>query len=212
MSAPVFWATVLGHEVLTGNAFIWVVTDSNRMPVELWPVEPNRVQVGRHPDTNNKVYLIDGVVPQADFFGPQQGNIMHVMGLSLDGLRGLSPIAKGNQSMALGLAAERAATSSMTSGSTPGGILSTEQVLSQEEAKAASEGWEQMHGGPAKAGKIAVFGKGTKWLQTQMNPDDAQLIETRKFQVSEVERWFGIPPHLMFDADKTTTWGAGIAE
>jgi len=212
VSSSVFWATAVGHEVLTGNSFIYVVTDDNRVPVELWPIEPERVQVGRAKSTRRKVYMIDNTVPQADFFGSTTGNMVHVMGYSRDGLRGVSPIEKGSQSIGLGLAAEQYAAGMLGRGSAPGGILSTDQVLSQAEAKGASDLWEKYHKGSQNAGKVAVFGKGTKWMSTKLSPNDAQLIETRKFQVSDVERQFGVPPHLMFDVEKTTSWGAGIAE
>ena len=211
VSRAVFWATVVGHEVLTGNAFIFVVTDKNRIPVEFWPIEPERVQVGRDKKTNRKMYLIDNQTAQADFFGAG-GNIVHVMGFSRDGLRGLSPIEKGAQGVGLGLAAEQYAGGMLGKGSAPGGILSTEQVLSPEEAEAASDRWDRFHSGSANAGKVAVFGKGTKWMSTKLSPGDAELIETRKFQVSDIERLFGLPPHLMFDIEKTTSWGRGIEE
>ena len=211
VSAPVFWATALGHEVLTGNCFLWVVPDTNGVPVQLWVVEPERVQVGRN-KAGIKIYLIDGVVPQADFNGPLEGNIVHVMGFSRDGLRGISPIERGVQSHGLSLGAEQTAQSVVGRDSTPGGILTTEQALTEDEAQAASEGWEKKHGGPDKSGKIAVFGKGTKWMSTQLSPTDQELLKTRSFQVEEVQRWFGIPDHLMLRSDGTSNWGTGIAE
>lgn len=210
VASSVFWATIAGHEVLTGNAFLYVVTDANRLPVEMWPIEPRRVKVGRDPETRRKVYLIDNTVSQVDFVSG--GNIVHLMGLSTDGLRGLSPIEQGRESFGLSLAAEQYAASMLGRGSTPGGILTTDQELTPDQAKQASEQWEKWHKGSANAGKVAVFGKGTKWMSVQMNPQDAQLVETRKFQVADAERFFGVPPHLMFDVEKTTSWGSGIAE
>ncbi len=211
VSSMVFWATTVGHEVLTGNAFLYVVTDDNRIPVEFWPIEPERVQVGRDKRTRRKVYLIDHEVPQADYYGGN-GNVVHFMGLSRDGLRGMSPVEMGAQNIGLSLAAEQYSSALLGKSSTPGGILSTEQVLSPEEAEAASDRWKKYHQGSLNAGEVAVFGKGTKWMSTKLSPGDAQLIATREFQVADVERWFGVPPHLMMDVTKTTSWGQGISE
>ena len=206
----VFWSTVIGHEVLTGNAFVYVVTDDRGRPLELWPVEPKRVQVGRDGKTGRKVYVIDGTIPQVDYLAG--GNIVHFTGLTTDGMRGVSPIQKGAEAMGLSVASEQYAGRFFSNSSDPRGYLSTDQDLTAEQMKDFSEAWEFHHRGTVNANRVGVLNKGVKWSMTDLNPQDSQLLETRKFQVTDIERWFGVPPHLMFDVEKTTSWGSGIAE
>jgi HK97 family phage portal protein len=206
-----FWATVFLHLAATGNAFVYVVAAPGmapRRPAELWPIESSRVQVGRA--NGEKVYLIDGVTPEKDWL--RGGRIWHLMGLSRDGLVGMSPMQLGLNGFGLALAAEEYGARFFANGSAPGGYLSSEQVLSAAQAKELSDMWEEFHRGVENAHRTAVVGRGTKWLSTALNPEDAQLLLTRQFSVSEVARWWGVPEHLLSAHDKQSSWGTGIAE
>jgi len=207
----VFWSTVFFHLVLNGNAYIYVVPaadTSRRRPAELWPVEPGRVRVERV--EGRKQYIIDSRTLARDWVAG--GEIVHVQGLGTDGLRGLSPIALFAQSLGLALAAEEYAGAFFGNGSLPGGYLSSEQDITAAQAQAISEAWETHHRGTGNAHRVAVLGKGTKWNHTSLNPEDAQLLATRQFQVSDVARMFGVPEHLLGSHDKQSSWGTGIAE
>ena len=211
VSRSIFWETLVGHCLTTGNAYAYVVTvpdRPSRRPVELWPVEPSRVKVGRAED-GRKFYDIDNVI-QTDYVNG--GNIVHFQGFGSDGLRGLSVVRLAAQSLGLALAAEDFGSSLFRNGSTPAGYLSSDQELTEAQATAMGTWWDQRHAGAANAGKTAVFGKGTKWNAVSLPPEDAQMLETRRFQISEVARWFGIPPHMLGDVEKTTSWGSGIEE
>lgn len=204
-----FWFTVFSHLVLTGNAFVYVVTDRRRRPLELWPIEPRRVRIGRD-DNGRKVYLIDDEVGQVDYIAG--GNIVHFMGMSWDGLRGVSLVEKGAEALGTNLAAQRYGARFFSNSSDPRGILTSDQPLTAEQAQELSEAWENWHDADERAHKTAVLGRGTKWQMTDLKPEEVQMIETQKWGVTEVERFTGVPPHLMFDVEKTTSWGSGIAE
>ena len=193
VSRSIFWETVIGHAVLSGNAFIYVVTANNR-PVELWPVDPARVQVGRT-SAGQKVYTLDAIQPQKDF--TDGGNIVHIQAWGTDGLRGLSPIALSRQAIGLALSAEKAAAKITGTGGQPSGILSTDGELKQDQADQLAALFEEKHGGSENAGKVLVVGKGMKWTPTTINPDDMQSLESRRYQVVDIARDYLVPPEMI---------------
>lgn len=191
--SSVFWTVVLGQAVLTGNAYVYVVT-AGRVPVELWPVDPTRVQVGRASD-GRKVYTIDGTQTQMDFTAG--GNIVHIPGWGTDGIKGLSPIALGRQAIGLAISAEKAAAKITGTGGQPSGILSSDQDLKQDQADMLAAKFEETHGGSENAGKVLVVGKGMKWTPTTINPDDLQSLESRRYQVVDIARDYLMPPEMI---------------
>ena len=193
VSRSIFWETVIGHAVLSGNSFTYVVDERGKQR-ELYPVDPTRVAVGRASD-GKKVYTIDGTQVERDFIAG--GRIVHTPGWGTDGLRGLSPIALARQGIGLSLSAEKSAAKLISNGGQPSGVLSTEQAISQVQADAFAEMWEEKHGGADNSGKVVVLGKGMKWAPTVINPDDLQAMETRRYQVVDVARDFLVPPEMI---------------
>ena len=204
----VFWETVIGHEVLNGNAFLFVEPDDNGDPYQLWPIAPQRVQV-RRDDKGVKYYLVDGSEVLRDWL--YGGEIVHVPGFGTDGLKGLSPIRLFALTFGLTKAAEEYAGELFVNGAQPSGVLQAPEGVEFEphEAKAIQAGWEEAHG-PGKRHKVAVLDGGLTWKETSINPEDAQMLTTRQFQVAEIARIFGIPEHLIGSHDKQSSWGAGI--
>lgn len=211
VSKAAFWITVYFHLALTGNVFLYVVTVPDRptrRPVELWPIEPRRVKIGRAGD-GRKVYEIDGTIPERDYV--DGGSIVHVASLSYDGLRGLSPIQAGRQALGLSLASEEYAARWFGQGTAVDAYLSTDKDLTTAQAEQYSAMWEKFKS-VANSHQLPVMGSGMKWMTTDLNPEDSQLLQTRQFQVAEVARIFGVPEHLLGSHDKQSSWGTGIAE
>lgn len=208
VSAFTFWETVLGHETLDGNAYLWVEDRPGVNPiVALWPILPERMRVGRDTD-GRKIYLIDGGIPARDWI--DGGNIVHVAGWGRNGLVGVSVVRQMMATIGLAMAAEASANSTFENGVSLSGVLSTDAVITTEEAREMAARWETAHSGHKNAGKAAVLGNGLKWTPSSMTLEDAQMLETRSFQVSEVARWFGIPEFLLNAHDKTSSWGTGL--
>ena len=202
-----FWSCFVGHRVSTGNAYLYVETYGGGLPLHIWPIDPQRVKVGRAKD-GRKIYQIDDDLPQVDF--TQGGNIVHSMGFSVNGLVGISPLQ--GEAMGLALNAEEYASRTFSTGSVPGGILKTDQQLTEKQAEAMATRWDRFHAGTANAHKIAVLDRNVDFRAVSINPEDAQLLDTRKFQVTEIARMLGVPPHLIGDVEKSTSWGTGIEE
>lgn len=205
----VFWETVIGHEVLNGNAYLFVQDNDAGEPWQLWPINPCRVQV-RRDEKGVKAYIIDGETVMRDYL--YGGEIVHVPGFGTDGLKGLSPIKQFALTFGLTKTSEEYAGGVFASGSQPNGVLQAEMELTDAEAKAISDRWEEAHGGVRNAHKVAVLDGGLKWIPTppSMNAEDSQMLATRQFQVSEIARIFGVPEFMIAAHDKTSSWGSGL--
>ena len=191
VSRSIFWETAIGHAVLNGNTYLYVV--GNGRPQELWPIEPGRVTVERK--SGRKVYTVDGTKELTDWRAG--GEVVHVQGFGTDGLVGLSPIGLARESLGLALASEKYGSSLFKHGGNPSGILSVEGTLTREKAAEYREMWTEAYGGSANVHKTAVLGQGMKWTAVSMNPEDAQMLETRRFQVNDIARWFRIPAEMI---------------
>lgn len=201
------WQTTWVHKRLWGNAYLRKLHDQLGRLRELWPIHPGRVRVGRESEGGKKVYAIDG---GKEVLSDRE--VLHLPGMGYDGICGVSPVRAARQSIGLGLAAEEFGAKLFGSGSLATGILQTEQRLTQKQADALSQRWADKRGGMANAHGTIVLDKGATFTQLTIPPEDAQFLESRRFQVVEVCRWFGLPPFLMFETEKSTSWGTGLEQ
>lgn len=202
-----FWQTVFMHRKLWGNAYVRKLKNPLGQVQELWPIHPGRVKVGRESEAGRKVYAIDG---GKEVLGDEA--ILHIPGLGYDGICGVSPIRAARQSIGLGMAAEEFGARLFGSGSLATGILQTEQRLTQTQADTLATRWREKRTGLTSAHGTVVLDKGAKFHQLTIPPQDAQFLESRRFQVVEVCRWMGLPPFLMFETEKSTSWGTGLEQ
>jgi HK97 family phage portal protein len=208
MDLPDFYKTSFAHNALGGNTYWYLVRDRLGQLAELWPVAPNRVRVGRDPQTRRKVFEIDGELPMMDISAG--GEIVHIPNLTLDGLVGLNPIAFARLSMQLARATEEYGARVFANGSVPMGILETAAELDDSSADRLARRWERFHKGTRNAGRIAILDNGAQYKKVTLSPEDAQFLETRRFQIQEIARLFGVPPHLLADSSNSTSWGSGL--
>ncbi|MGA4726286.1 phage portal protein [Micromonospora taraxaci] len=201
------WELMFGHLLLWGNAYFRVLRNRNGQVQELWLIHPGRVRAGRDSETGLKIYEVDRA-PDPLF----DEQILHIPGPGYDGVCGVSPIRAARQGIGLALAAERYGAQLFGNGSLMSGILQTEQRLNGEQADALKARWKAKVGGLDKAHDVAVMDSGIKFQPLSIPPEDAQFIESRKFQIDEVARMFGIPPHMLMQTEKSTSWGTGIEQ
>lgn len=207
VAQSVYWTTSFLHLGMHGNHYAYVDGDP-RKPAALWPIDPRRVRVGRD-KAGTKVYEIDGTIPERDII--DGGHFIHVPGMG-DGLVGFSPLEYAREDIAQALDAREYGTRFFAQGSGPGGYLSTDQELTGEQAEELSDAWEEQHQGVENAHRLAVIGKGTKWLSTEMDPEKTQALLTRAFTRAELAARWGIPEHLVGAHDKQSSWGSGLEE
>jgi HK97 family phage portal protein len=211
-----FWERVMVSLLLWGNAYCLKQRNAAGQLQSLEPLMPEWVKVGRFKrDGYTETLLPSRKVFKVTIPGEAEQTfteleIFHIPGIGYDGICGLSPIRAARQSIALGLAAEEYGAQLWAKGSLMSGILQTEQRLKPEEAEGLKTRWMAKIAGLGKAHEIAVLDAGAKFQPIGINPDDAQFLETRRFQITEQGRWFGIPPHMLYETEKSTTWGSGI--
>jgi HK97 family phage portal protein len=202
------WQTVYAHKRGWGNAYLRKLRNPLGRVVELWPIHPGRVKAGRVSETGQKIYVIDGHVDEPMY----DDKILHLPGFGYDGICGVSPVRAARESFGLGLAAQEYGAKLFGSGSLATGILQTEQRLTQKQADALHDRWKAKHAGLGAAHETIVLDKGATFHQLTIPPEDAQFLQSRRFQVTEVCRMFGIPPFLMFETETSTSWGTGLEQ
>lgn len=204
------WELVYSHMLLWGNAYLLVLKNPNRQVTELWPIHPSRVRAGRD-SAGVKWYEVDGEGGRAgSVYSDQQ--MLHIPGFGYDGICGVSPIRLAAQGIGMAMAAEQFGAKLFGSGSLMSGILQTDQRLDARQADEVKTRWKAKMSGLQGAHDVAVLGSGVKFQQLSIPPGDAQFIESRRFQIAEIARIFGIPPHMLADTEKSTSWGTGIEQ
>lgn len=199
------------HQVVTslvmrGNTF-GLVTARDRLeyPTQIMPLSPEDVQVTTSTTGLPRVptYRIGGVeVPRQDIF--------HVRRFTLPGqIEGLSPIQQAAMGIGLSLAAERYGARFFGDSANPSSVLETEQDLTDEQVRRTQRQWLSSHGGKRHP---AVLSGGFKWRPISIMPEESQFLETRGYQRGEIAMLFGVPPHMIGDTTKSTSWGSGIEQ
>lgn len=139
------------------------------------------------------------------------GDMVHFPGAIRPGeLQGISPIAAGRDGISLGMAAEEFGSRWFRDGAHPMGALETEQDLEDDDAKDVLASWMKAHGSRSRL--PAVLDNGLKWNQITVSPDESQFIETRRLQGAQIAGLYRVPPHMVADTDRNTSWGSGIEE
>lgn len=185
-----------GHVELRGNAYAYI-SRVRGVVRELIPIHPDRVQVSQDAGLN-LWYKVQGV---EEPYPAEQ--ILHLRGLSADGITGLSRIGLAREAIGLALAAERHGGKLFGNGARPGGILSHPGVLKGDAAKRIKESWDATVGGE-NVYRTALLEEGMTWTQLAMTSEDAQFLETRKYQRSEIASLFRVPPHKIGDLERAT--------
>lgn len=198
---------------LDGNAYIAITArDRNGFPAELWTLHPGDVEPKRD-DANNLYYLWGGTERLSRFDSSNPGGtVLHIKAFSNGGDRGLSPIEVARQAIGLGLVTEQHGARFFGHGSNPSGVIEVPKLLTDELAKSLKKNWIKQHGGADKAQMPGVLSGGAQWKPISIPHDSAQFLETRKFQVGEIARLFRVPPHMIADVEKESSWGKGIEQ
>lgn len=194
--------TLQAYQLTRGNAFAEIVRDASGMPRELWPITPTRVTMTRAGVAGGLVYTVSvSGAPDAHF---DRTGMLHFKGLSLDGVRGLSLLQLARQSLGLALAAEEYGARFYANDARPGGVLQHPGKLSDPARANIRKSWEDLNRGLEQSHRTAILEEGLKWAQVGISNEDAQFLETRRFQVGELARWFRIPPHMLADLERAT--------
>lgn len=202
MSSMVFRQTLQAHVLLWGNAYAEIERDNGGRPVALWPLTPNACMPYRAASDAALRYKV--INPNGQEITFPARDILHVAGLGFDGVCGYSVIAKARESIGLGMAAEQFGATFFGNGSTFGGVLSHPGFMTVQAKEDLKASIQSQHQGVDRAHRFLLLQEGLKYERMGIPPNDAQFLETRKFQVEDVARWFNVPVHKLKDLERST--------
>lgn len=207
MTSFVFRETLMSHLLIWGNAYAQIIRDGAGRVLGLYPLLPNKMDVQR--DDKGEIYYVysrsSDENPNFKEYGDiklQKEDVLHIPGLGFDGLIGYSPIAMAKNAVGMTLACEEYGASFFANGANPGGVLEHPGVL--KDPSKVRDSWNAVYRGTSNAHKIAVLEEGMKYQQVGIPPEEAQFLETRKFQINEIARLYRIPPHMVGDLEKSS--------
>jgi HK97 family phage portal protein len=212
-SAAVFWEYLTWALLTGGDSLAWIKRRSPLSPeiTGFQPVHPLLCTVVDNPnDPQRLVYLVhepeQGKVTAVD-----QDDMIHVPGLGFDGRRGMNPVRyAGKGSIGIALAADEYQGRFFSNGARPDFALSTEKSMNEEQVRILRDSWMQRYGGLPNSHLPAILTGGLKVERLSLSGADIQIIETRKFQVIDICRIYGVPPFMVGETTVTSSWGSGV--
>lgn len=202
-----FRELAIAHVCLWGNAYAEIEYNNAGTPIALWPLRPDRMQVQRGEDGQLWYYYARSwgeTERETDWIRLPAWRIHHMRGLSPDGIVGYSPVRMHMEAIGLGLATQRFGSSFFGNGARPGVVLRHPGVLSDKAHDRLKTSWENRHQGLENAHRMAILEEGMDVSTVGVPPEDAQFLETRKFQLNDICRIYRVPPHMVADLDKAT--------
>ena len=206
MSSFIFRETLMTHLLLWGNAYAQIIRNGKGEIIALYPLMPNKMKVDRGED-GELYYIYSRSTDEANakedstvVLTPRE--VLHIPGLGFDGLVGYSPIAMAKNAIGLAIATEEYGAKFFANGAAPSGVLEHPGTI--KDPARLRENWNSTFGGSANSGKVAVLEEGMKYTPISISPEQAQFLETRKFQINEIARIFRIPPHMVGDLEKSS--------
>ena len=206
MTSFVFRETLMSHLLLWGNAYAQIIRNGRGEVIALYPLMADRMEVGR--DRDGRLYYeyrmsaedVPTMTGSCVRLAPS--DILHIPGLGFDGLVGYSPIAMAKNAIGMAIACEEYGAKFFANGAAPSGVLEHPGTI--KDPSRVRESWQSTFGGSGNANKVAVLEEGMKYTPISISPEQAQFLETRKFQLDEIARIFRVPPHMIGDLEKSS--------
>jgi HK97 family phage portal protein len=206
MTSFVFRETLMTHLLLWGNAYAQIIRNGKGSVMALYPLMPNKMEVDR--DENGQIiYKYNRSKDEANTKEEgtvvlESADVLHIPGLGFDGLVGYSPIAMAKNAIGMAIACEEFGSKFFANGASPSGVLEHPGIL--KDPARVRDSWNAAYGGSANSHKVAVLEEGMKYTPISISPNEAQFLETRKFQINEIARIFRVPPHMVGDLEKSS--------
>lgn len=205
MTSFMFRETLMTHLLLWGNAYAQIIRNGKGEIAALYPLMPDRMTVDR--DENGRLYYqyqmqdSDPRTMKGSTVILQPSDVLHIAGLGFDGLVGYSPIAMAKNAVGLAIATEEYGAKFFANGATPSGLLEYPGTVKDPER--VRDSWNKGFSG-GNSHKVAILEEGMKYTPISISPNEAQFLETRKFQINEIARIFRVPPHMVGDLEKSS--------
>jgi len=189
--------TMTAHCLLRGNAYAEIIRDGRGAPIQVIPIHPDSVTVVQIPQTLRIRY--DVTTPHRGTRRLLPEEVLHLKDRSDDGIMGKSRLHRARETFQTAMAVERFAGSTFRNGAALSGVVTHPDQIGPEAAKTLRESIESLYSGSSNAGRIGVFEEGMSWTALSVSPEDAQMLESRRFSVEQIGRMFRIPPPVLGD-------------
>lgn len=193
--------TIQAHLLLWGNALSEIDYNGRGGIDQIWPLNPEKVASIKR--KNGKLYY-HYQRPDNSFDWIPDDRIWHIKGMGSDGLWGYSPIQLNRHSLGISLATDEFAGRFYGNGANMSGILKHPGALGDEAYDRLKKSWAEQYGGVSNAHKTVLLEEGTEYERISIPPEDAQFLQTRQFQVTDVARIYNVPPHKIQDLTRST--------
>ena len=206
MSSFVFRETLMTHLLLWGNAYAQIIRNGKGEVIALYPLMPNRMSVDR--DSSGALYYTytrysdEAPTMNGMTVTLRPSEVLHIPGLGFDGLVGYSPIAMAKNAIGMAIACEEYGAKFFANGAAPGGVLEHPGTI--KDPQKVRDSWNAAYQGSSNSHRVAVLEEGMKYQPIGISPEQAQFLETRKFQINEIARIFRVPPHMVGDLEKSS--------
>lgn len=200
MSAIDYRMAMTSALCLWGNSYSKIARRKDGTPVALWPLPSQLVRADR--DKGNLVYKYTPAAGGSEVL--RASDVLHVRGMSYDGINGISPISLLGNAIGLAMALEEYASRFFSNGGVPSLVLQAPSELGAEAIKNIRASWKSLYGGVENSNEVAVLEQGMTVKEMGTTPDKAQSVESRKFQLGEIARIYRMPPHMLADLERAT--------
>lgn len=208
MTAVEYWECIVAQICIWGNAYSRKTITSDGIIVSLDPLKPELMVV----KTDKYGALRYCYSDPRGYIEYPESEIFHIKGFGIDGLMGLSPITHARNSLGAAIAADEASAKIFSNGMRAAGALTMPGILNPAQREQARDSLAAQLAGAANSGKIMILEGGATYTPLSINPDDAQMLGTREFNIAEICRWFRVPPSMIGHGDKTSNWGTGLEQ
>lgn len=194
-TATEFVEMMTAHCLLRGNAYAEIIRNPRGEPIGLEPFHPDQVSVVKITSTGR--YAFDVSLPSGGTRRLLPEEMFHLKDRSDDSIIGKSRLARARETFGTAIATERYAASTFRNGASMSGVLSHPDAIGEDAATRLQKDFKNTYTGPDKAGSVAVLEEGMKWQQISVSPDDAQMLDSRKFSTMALARIFRVPPPVI---------------
>lgn len=199
MTSFIWRESLLTHLLLWGNHYSQIVRSGRNGILGLYPLLPDQMTVDR---ASNGQLTYEYTTSDGNTVWLRPEEVLHIPGLGFDGIMGYSPVAMEKNAVGLALSAEEYGSKFFANGARPSGVLTHPHTV--KDPKKLRESWNAAYGGSGNSGRTAVLEEGMEYKSISMPNNEAQYLETRKFQVEEICRIYRVPPHMIGDLSHAT--------
>lgn len=204
-----FWEFVCACLEMHGNSYCEVERGNDGRVIALSPpMLPETMHVQRLGNGDLQYRWSNGGRERVE----TQNRVLHIRGFGGSPLGGMSTLSFGRHAFGMARSINQAAAATFRNGVRPSGVMLTDKAFQAGQRKEAEDLLQQKYAGAVNAGVPMLLDNGLKWQSISINPEDAQMLESRAFSVEEICRFFGVPPHMVGHTEKATSWGTGLEQ